>query len=89
MKKSLLTIICVLLGGIQVLACDVCKGQQPEVLQDVTHGTGPQGVFDYLILWGAVIIVCITLFLSIRFLWRPDKLDKRHPIKFLPLNENG
>lgn len=87
MKRTVLTSALIMLCFIQAMACDLCKSQQPEILQDFVHGTGPQGTFDYIILWIAIVIVLITLVLSVLFLIRPDKLDKNHKIKFLPVNE--
>lgn len=62
----------------KVFACEVCKKNQPEVLQDVSHGTGAQADLDYIIIWSAVIIVGITLFLSVKFLIRPNEGRKEH-----------
>ncbi len=60
------------------LACEVCKKNQPEVLQDISHGTGAQADFDYIIIWSAVIIVGFTLYLSLKFLIRPNEGGKEH-----------
>jgi hypothetical protein len=60
------------------IACEVCKKNQPEVLQDISHGTGAQADFDYIIIWSAVIIVGFTLFLSLKFLIRPNEGGKEH-----------
>lgn len=87
MMKKITTLI-LLLSTIRLFACELCKSHQPKILQEVAHGTGPQGTMDYVILWGAVVIVFITLVLSIRLLVLPNKLDSKHPIKFLPVNEN-
>ncbi len=87
MKKTVLTSTLIMLCFIQAFACELCKSQQPELLQDFVHGSGPQGTFDYIILWGAIVIVLATLILSVLFLIAPDKLDKNHKIKFLPVDE--
>lgn len=87
MKKTVLTSVLIILCFIQAFACELCKSQQPELLQDIVHGTGPQGTFDYIILWVAIVIVAVTFVLSVLFLIRPDKLDKNHKIKFLPVDE--
>jgi len=88
MKKIIVSFFFFFLGIIQNLACELCKSHQPEILQDVTHGMGPQGTMDYVILWSAVVIVFITLVLSVMFLLLPNKLDKNYQIKYLPVNEN-
>ncbi len=88
MKKISSVFLVFGLSTFRVLACELCKSHQPKMLREVAHGTGPQGTMDYVLLWGAILIVLITLVLSIRLLLLPNKLDKNHPIKFLPLNEN-
>ena len=86
MKKILLS-ISLLSVQAPLLACDLCQKNQPEVLKDVTHGPGPQGQWDYVITWVAVIIVAVTLFLSIKFLVRPKENDPNH-IKNIVVNPN-
>lgn len=59
-------------------ACEVCRAKQPEVLKGITHGAGPQGNTDLVIIWGAVAIVGITLFLSIKYLVKPQESAPDH-----------
>lgn len=59
-------------------ACQVCEKNQPEIFKGVTHGLGPQGNIDYIITWVAVIIVAITLFLSIKYLVKPNEDAEDH-----------
>ena len=87
MKEIIICTVVLLSTAVQVFACDLCKSHQPEVLQEVTHGMGPQGTMDYILLWGAVIIVLITLILSIALLAFPKRMDKNNRIKFLPVND--
>jgi len=87
MKKIIITILLSLYGFAQLLACEVCRANQPEILQDITHGPGPQGTIDYIITWSAAIIVGITFILSLKYLCFPKKHDDDH-IKYLPVNEN-
>ncbi len=61
-----------------VLACEVCKSQQPKGMADITHGLGPQGNLDYWITGTAVVLVGITLFLSLKFLIRPGERQPGH-----------
>lgn len=87
MKRTALTSALIMLCFIQAFACELCKSQQPELLQDIVHGAGPQGPFDYIILWIAIVFVLATFVLSVLFLIIPDKFDKNHKIKFLPVEE--
>lgn len=59
-------------------ACEVCQNNQPKILKNITHGTGPQGNTDYIIIWSAIVIVAVTLFLSIKFLVRPKEAAPGH-----------
>lgn len=60
------------------LACEVCKSKQPKGLADITHGSGPGGNLDYIIVWGAAIIVTLTLGLSLKFLIKPQENRPDH-----------
>jgi len=88
MKKIISFSLLFLYSFITVIACELCKSHQPEMLKDIAHGTGPQGTTDYIIMWTGVAIVVITLILSLAFLILPNKLDKNYSIKYLPVNEN-
>lgn len=59
-------------------ACEVCKSNQPKMLEDITHGQGPQGNADYLITWSAAVIVAFTLFFSIKYLVKPKENRPGH-----------
>lgn len=61
-----------------LFACDVCQKKQPELLKGITHGTGPQGNIDYILIWSAVVIVAVTLFLSVKYLVKPDESAAGH-----------
>ncbi len=84
MKKliGLFSLICIQLRS---LACPACEAQQPKILRGITHGAGPSGKWDYLIVWIAVVIVLFTLFYSVKWLIRPGEKSQQH-IKRLILN---
>lgn len=87
MKKILSVFILFFLFGQQVVkACEVCKKNQPAILKNVTHGAGPSGTIDYIIIWGSAIIVGITLFLSLKYLIKPKENKPGH-IKNIVINE--
>ncbi|MEP2670251.1 MAG: hypothetical protein ABJH04_14710 [Cyclobacteriaceae bacterium] len=83
-KVSFVFLTAFLIYG-NVLACELCKKNQPKVLEGITHGQGPQGDTDYLIIGVAIIIVSIALFLSLKFLIRPNENNPEH-IKNIVLN---
>ena len=85
-KQHLLTAIFLILG-IETFACEVCQRNQPEPLKGITHGIGPTGNIDYIIIGTASVIVAIALFLSIKYLVKPNENNKAH-IKNIVLNEH-
>ena len=54
------------------LACPVCEKNQPKGFATITHGVGPGGLFDYVMLYGSIAIVAVTFILFFRYLLRPD-----------------
>ncbi len=60
------------------LACTVCRSRQPAPLRDITHGSGPAGILDYVITGGAVIVVVAVLILSAWYLMRPGERNPDH-----------
>ena len=70
---------------ISATACPACEKQQPKLLSGITHGTGPGGNLDYVIIFITVVIVLLTLFYSIKWLIRPGEQGKDH-IKQIIIN---
>ena len=69
-------------------ACEVCKAKQPKGFENLTHGEGPQGNIDYLIMYSAILIVGYTLIMSVKYLINPKEKNQRH-IKNIVLNESN
>jgi hypothetical protein len=88
MKKHFVTSILFLFTcAPAILACDLCKKNQPKGLENITHGAGPTGPMDYVISWLGVAIVLITLFLFIKYLVKPN--DAKHSqIKNIVVNND-
>lgn len=90
MKKviriSLLTIVSIISTAPSALACEVCKQNQPKMLENITHGAGPQSDWDYVIIIVGVIIVTFTLVYSLKFLIKPQEKDPNH-IKNMVVND--
>ncbi|CAN5472306.1 hypothetical protein BH11BAC5_BH11BAC5_10820 [soil metagenome] len=74
-----------LLTGLNIFACPACEIAQPRYLRGITHGTGPQSNWDFLIISFTAVIVIVTLFLSIKWLVKPGEKSVTH-IKHLVLN---
>lgn len=86
MKKIIFIAVLLLIGSVS-MACDACKKQQPKILQNVTHGAGPQSNWDYVIVWATVIIVLFTLYFSVKWLIRPGEKSQDHIKRFILNNE--
>lgn len=77
--KFIACFITIVLAQITVLlACPVCEKNQPAVLKGITHGTGPQSNWDYVIVIAAVILVLYTLYYTVKFLIKPGEQEKDH-----------
>lgn len=83
LSKLLICLAFVFLGGGgNLLACDVCRRNQPEILQDIAHGVGPQQLWDDVIVGIAALLVTVVLVYSVKLLWFPKEHDHTH-IKYL------
>lgn len=78
MKAKMLLITALFLQSAAAYACPVCEKQQPKLLQGISHGTGPQSNWDYVIVWAAAIIVLLTLFYTVKWLIKPGEKDNNH-----------
>jgi hypothetical protein len=83
--KSTVFLSILLLGFISAYSCPVCEKQQPRLLKGITHGSGPNSDWDYLIIAVAVAVVLGTLFFSLKYLLSPGEKSKKH-IKRIILN---
>lgn len=87
MKKTISSIFFILFFGISgAFACDVCQKNQPAVLKNITHGVGPQGNLDYIIIWSAAAIVLVAAIFSIKYMIKPKENNNSH-IKNIVTNE--
>jgi hypothetical protein len=82
-KTSFLTFL--MIARMAVNACPACEKQQPKILAGITHGTGPDSNWDYVIVWATVLIVLITLFYTVKWLIKPGEMSDEH-IKRTVLN---
>lgn len=87
MKKIFPIATLLFLFGQQVaMACDVCEKNQPTGFKNITHGAGPTGTVDYFIMGTAIVIVLFTLYLSFKYLIKPQEGSPDH-IKNIVKNE--
>lgn len=86
MKKPLLLISLTLMHAAS-LACEVCKKQQPKALRGITHGAGPESTWDYVIVWGMIVIVLVSLLYAVKWVISPGERDPEH-IKYTVINRD-
>lgn len=86
MRKIIATLL-LLLNSIWVFACPVCERNQPKILRGITHGAGPESQWDYVIVWSVVAIVLVTLFFSLKWIFRPGETSNNHIKRFILNNE--
>ncbi len=84
--KKLLLIIPLLFISFLSIACPACEKQQPKLLKGISHGSGPEGTIDMIIIWSSAVIVLLTLFFSIKWIIKPGEKSPDH-IKRLILNQ--
>jgi uncharacterized protein HemY len=83
--KKIFLLLWTVVPGVAAFACPACEKQQPALLKGITHGAGPDGNWDYVIVTISVIIVLFTLFFSVKWMIRPGEQSHSH-IKRLVLN---
>lgn len=76
--KKIFFLITLLLPGIITWACPVCEKQQPKLLKGISHGVGPSGNWDYVIVWAAVVIVAATLYYAVKWTIKPGEKELNH-----------
>lgn len=59
-------------------ACEACKLQQPAVTRDFTHGVGPRGYFDWIIVAVIAVLTVFTFVYSLKYLVKPGEKDQDH-----------
>lgn len=77
MKRLSMFFVAMFLSGIS-FACDVCEKRQPKLLRGITHGGGPNGNIDYVIVVVMALIVVATLFYSVKYLVFPKEGNSSH-----------
>ncbi len=84
--KIIFTIIGLLFTNGALMACSVCEKQQPKITQGLTHGSGPQSNWDWVIIGVITAITILTLVFSLKYLIKPGERDSNH-IKLSILND--
>lgn len=78
MKIKYQILVLMTLSAQFISACPVCDQQQPAITQGLTHGAGPQGNWDWVIIAIITIITLLTLVYSIKYLVKPGEKNRDH-----------
>ena len=85
MKKTIVTLILLVIQTM-AFACPVCeRAKAKKMFGSIGHGIGPQSNWDYIAVWGMIIITILTLFYTIKWLIKPGEKNKSH-VKYSILN---
>jgi phage shock protein PspC (stress-responsive transcriptional regulator) len=77
MKKYGIILI-TLIAALPGVACPICDENQPKPLRGITHGTGPESQWDYVIIGFMIAVVLLTLFYSVKWLIYPAETAENH-----------
>jgi hypothetical protein len=77
MKKNILLLLSIIINQ-AAIACPLCEQAQPRIFRGITHGTGPQSNWDFVIIATVMTIATFCLFLSIRYLYKPGEKNINH-----------
>lgn len=77
MKKHLITLFFLFIQQV-AFACPACEKQQPKILRGIAHGAGPEGQWDYAIVWATVAITLVSLFFAVKWLIKPGEDEENH-----------
>ena len=78
MKIKTLLFLFFMLAAQLVSACPVCEKKQPAITKGITHGTGPDSNWDWVIIGVITIITILTLVYSIKYLIKPGEKNTNH-----------
>ena len=79
--------VALMLWAAPVLACPVCERNQPRLLKGITHGSGPDSRWDYVIVSATVLIALYALLFAVKWLIRPGEQSENHIKRFILNND--
>lgn len=76
--KKIILIIPLLLMSLWSMACPACEKQTPKILRGISHGAGPDGNVDYVIVAVSALIVLVTFYYSLKWILKPGEKAPNH-----------
>ena len=83
--KYFLTLVMFMSINIVLYACPACEKNQPKITQGITHGSGPDSNWDWVIIAIISVITLLTFIFSLKYLIKPGEKNGDH-IKVSILN---
>lgn len=77
-RSFLTTVLLMIIANISAFACEACDQNQPKILKNITHGSGPQSNWDYFVVIIMVILTIYTLYATIRCFVSPKETKYNH-----------
>lgn len=77
MKKIILIFFSILMYQ-WASACPLCEQSQPRIFRGITHGTGPESNWDFVIIAATMTVVTFCLYFTIRYLYKPGETNSNH-----------
>lgn len=78
MKNYVIIILTIILLLSFSTACPVCEKQQPEITQGLTHGTGPQSNWDWVIIFIMTAVTLLIFIYSLKYIFKPGEKNPLH-----------
>jgi formate hydrogenlyase subunit 3/multisubunit Na+/H+ antiporter MnhD subunit len=77
--KKIIAIISFMILYTSMYACPVCeRANAKKAFGSISHGTGPDSNWDYIVVWITIIISVLALFYSIKWLIKPAEQNEDH-----------
>jgi hypothetical protein len=77
--KKIISIISFLILYSSMYACPVCeRANAKKAFGSISHGTGPNSNWDYVVVWITIVISVIALFYSVKWLIKPAEKNSDH-----------
>lgn len=77
--KKIISLLSFIILYTSMYACPVCeRANAKKAFGSISHGTGPDSSWDYIVVWITIAITVITLFYSIKWLIKPAEKNQDH-----------
>ncbi len=64
-------------------ACEACNQRQPKLLQGITHGSGPESWWDYVVVVFMLMVTVYSFYATVKCLMRPNEKKYKNIKNFI------